>query len=114
MSISPIQQNITQSWRTTLQTNLSNGGATLQFVDPAIDYIISQISMSIPSGTGGTGIVTINGAFVCGTNSPSLDSADGVPPLYYRANDVLTVTINGVSGGTLCNVTLIGARVTYV
>lgn len=101
-------------WRLTKSTELDdNGSGTISFADPSHSYLIEQISVQVDNGIGGVCIVEINNAFICGTASGALDSADGLPAIILRAGETLTVTWANVSTGTAAHVTYIGKVTVY-
>ena len=106
--------SFTTSWRHLLSTTLDAGGnGTINFQDMSHDYIIEQVCLQVDGGTGGSAIVEINNAFICGTASGSLDSADGNPPIILRAGEQLQISWSSVTAGKAAHCTLIGQVVVY-
>ena len=97
--------SFTAPWNTTKSIVLGSSGSggggsgTLTFQDPSHDYIIEQISVYCPGGQGGYCQIFIDNAFICGSLSGALDSADGTPSLQFRAGSKLTVVWTNVDAG---------------
>lgn len=83
------------------------GSASVTFQPPnGFQWAVMQIASQI-TGSANTGqlVVTKNGAFVCGSNIPALDSADG-GFILLKPGDVLTLAWNGLSQGAKCQGTI--------
>lgn len=74
---------------------------------PRKRWIVTQIAVQC-SGSAllSTAIVTVNGAFVCGTNSGNQDAAAGSPPTLVTDAETIAVTWAGASPGAIASATL--------
>lgn len=106
-------QGLKVPWRKSLGVTLQNGNGTIEYTDPSHIYIIEQVAIQVDGGTNGSCIVEIGNDFICGTNSGSLDSADGTPPIVLHPGETLRISWVGVANGTEAHATLIGMAVTY-
>src|SRR5690348_11603188 len=87
-------------WRKTLGVTLVNFAGTIEFNDPSHIFIIEQIAIQVDGGTNGACIVEVGNDFICGTNSGSLDSADGTPAIVLHPGETLRISWTGVTTGT--------------
>lgn len=105
-----------QSGGCPITSSAAGGKGTYTFQDPSHDYNIQQICLNVTGGTGGLAIVEVDGAFICGTNSGALDSADGDPAIILRAGQILSIqwaNIQSLAAAGSAIVTLIGTAVYY-
>jgi hypothetical protein len=99
-----------------ITASAAGGKGTYTFQDPSHEYHIQQICINVVGGTGGLAIVEVDAAFICGTNSGALDSADGDPAIILPAGSILSIqwaNIQSLPVASNAIITLIGVAVSY-
>ena len=99
-----------------ISSTAAGGAGIYKFQDPSHEYHIQQICLNVNNGTGGLAIVEVDNAFICGTNSGALDSADGDPAIILEAGQILSIqfaNVQGLAAAGNAVITLIGVAVYY-